>query len=252
MDISECDRRSVMHVTSTDLWPPAVSARCGRAAHSHRPIWDLAGARHPVPRPRCRAGARRRADGRAGAQPDRPARRVRRQPDGGLPAAGGRGFPAVLETALRRRATTSRSPTRACRAIPRPAAWPARLVGARGTDAVILELGANDMLRGLDPGERKRSEIADASEGARTSRCCSPACVRCRARAGLCAAFDAIYPASPGIDVPLYPFFLEACGRPEPNLPDGLHPNARASTRSSPHPALVEALVVPPGQAPRS
>ena len=47
-----------------------------------------------------------------------------------------------------------------------------------GTDGVILELGANDMLRGTDPTVTEGALAGDhrAAEGARASRSCSPAC----------------------------------------------------------------------------
>jgi len=104
-----------------------------------------------------------------------------------------------------------------------------------GADLVILELGANDMLRGLDPkATRDNLEkiIADCrAAGARVLL------------AGMVAsgnfgpdykkAFDAIYPelaARRGL--PLYPFFLEGVsGDKMLSLADGLHPNAQGVAR---------------------
>lgn len=98
-----------------------------------------------------------------------------------------------------------------------------------GADGVILELGANDMLRGLDP--------------AHTRQVLDEIIARLRARhikvliAGMLAApslgadyqksFDAIYPAlAAKYKVPLYPFFLkDIVGHQKLMLDDGLHPN---------------------------
>lgn len=100
-----------------------------------------------------------------------------------------------------------------------------------GVQAVLVELGANDMLRGLDPAQTR-----DALDKIIT---------RLKARgvrvmlAGMYAApslgrdygerFNAIYPelaAKHG--VPLYPFFLDGVvGDRALNLDDGMHPNRR-------------------------
>ena len=100
-----------------------------------------------------------------------------------------------------------------------------------GTDAVILELGANDMLRGLDTTA--------------TQKTLDTILTRLQARhikvllAGMLApenlgpeyrtAFDAIYPAlAKAHGVPLYPFFLDGVAQdPSQKLADGMHPNAR-------------------------
>lgn len=98
-----------------------------------------------------------------------------------------------------------------------------------GTDAVIVELGANDMLRGLDPAATRRA-LAEIVQ-------------RLKARgiavllAGMRAApnlgrpyqetFDRIFPDLATTEgVLLYPFFLDGiAGDRTLNLPDGLHPN---------------------------
>ena len=100
-----------------------------------------------------------------------------------------------------------------------------------GTDGVILELGANDMLRGLDPaGTRKNLEaiverlksrnIPVMLAGMVASRNLGPAYVQ---------TFDAIYPEiAKTHDLVLYPFFLDGiAGDRSLNLPDGLHPTAK-------------------------
>jgi len=147
----------------------------------------------------------------------------------GLPP--GKAFPDRLEAALRARGfdvkvinagvsgdTAADGLARYDWAVPRDA------------DALIVELGANDMLRGLKP-EATKATLAAILGKARAAHL--PTLI-----AGMEAApnlgpeydraFDAIYPAlAKAYDVPLYPFFLEGvAGDPKLNQPDGLHPNA--------------------------
>ncbi|GJD33194.1 Arylesterase [Methylobacterium aerolatum] len=100
-----------------------------------------------------------------------------------------------------------------------------------GTDGVIIELGANDMLRGTDPAVARRNLTAMLD--------------RMKARhipvllAGMQAApnlgpdyrakFDAIYPdLAKQYGVILYPFFLDGIiGDAGQHLDDGLHPNVK-------------------------
>jgi acyl-CoA thioesterase I len=99
-----------------------------------------------------------------------------------------------------------------------------------GTDAVILELGANDALRGSDPKATraaleaiitrlKARRIAILLAGMYAPRNLGPDYVK---------AFDAIYPelaAAHGLI--LYPFILEGVAGEKPlNQGDGLHPTA--------------------------
>ncbi|MDF2995344.1 MAG: arylesterase [Xanthobacteraceae bacterium] len=145
----------------------------------------------------------------------------------GLPAS--EAFPAKLEAALKAKGhdvvienagvsgdTTSAGLARLDWSIP------------DGTQGVILELGANDALRGLDP--------------AITEKALDETLARLKARkipvlfAGMLAPpnmgadykqrFDAIYPAlAKKYDVPLYPFFLDGvAGEAKFNQPDGIHP----------------------------
>jgi acyl-CoA thioesterase-1 len=99
-----------------------------------------------------------------------------------------------------------------------------------GTDAVILELGANDALRGLDPNLTKAAldtilrkledrRIAVLLAGMQAPRNMGPDYVR---------NFDAIYPALASTHpVVFYPFFLDGVAAdPKLNQGDGLHPNA--------------------------
>lgn len=96
-------------------------------------------------------------------------------------------------------------------------------------DGVIVELGANDALRGLPPAETRRNLEAII--------------IRLKARgikvmlAGMLAppnlgteygdAFNAIYPElAEKHDLPFYPFFLEGVAAdPELNQADAIHPN---------------------------
>ena len=99
-----------------------------------------------------------------------------------------------------------------------------------GTEAVILELGANDALRGLDPNVTKAAldtilnklkdrRIAVLLAGMRAPRNLGPDYVN---------AFDAIYPALASThSVVFYPFFLDGVATdPKLNQGDGQHPNA--------------------------
>jgi acyl-CoA thioesterase-1 len=100
-----------------------------------------------------------------------------------------------------------------------------------GTDGVIVELGANDMLRGLDPAvprqaigaivERlKARNIPVMLAGMYASRNLGPDYVQ---------KFDSLYPdIAKRHDLVLYPFFLDGiAGDRSLNLPDGLHPTAK-------------------------
>jgi acyl-CoA thioesterase-1 len=99
-----------------------------------------------------------------------------------------------------------------------------------GTDAVIVELGANDMLRGVDPKVTRKAledivrrlkarNIEVLLCGMQAQRNLGPDYAR---------AFDAIYPelaAANGLI--LYPFFLDGIVTdPKLNQSDGLHPTA--------------------------
>jgi len=140
-------------------------------------------------------------------------------------------FPARLRTALKARGlaveianagvsgdTTSGGLARVDWSVP------------EGTDAVILELGANDALRGIDPKVthaalarllRHLNErgIAVLLCGMRAPRNMGPDYVR---------SFDAIYPAlAKSYDLVFYEFFLDGVAAdPKLNQADGIHPNA--------------------------
>jgi acyl-CoA thioesterase-1 len=97
-------------------------------------------------------------------------------------------------------------------------------------DALIVELGANDMLRGLPPdgtktalaaivGRAKAAHLPTLIAGMRAAPNLGPEYVH---------AFDAIFPALAGAYGALfYPFFLDGvAGDPKLNQLDGLHPTA--------------------------
>jgi len=99
-----------------------------------------------------------------------------------------------------------------------------------GTDAVIVEFGANDALRGVDPkvtraaldkilrGLKVRG-VEVLLAGMQAPRNMGPDYVR---------AFDSIFPElAAAHGVLFYPFFLDGVATdPKLNQPDGLHPNA--------------------------
>ncbi|MEA2918048.1 MAG: acyl-CoA thioesterase [Bradyrhizobium sp.] len=107
--------------------------------------------------------------------------------------------------------------------------------GPAGTDAVILELGANDMLRGVDP-KVTRDALAEI---VRRLKARNIEVLLCGMRAarnlgpGFVQAFDAIYPEiAAANDVLLYPFFLDGVvADPKLNIGDGLHPTAAGVAR---------------------
>ncbi|MCC0804819.1 arylesterase [Methylobacterium sp. W2] len=100
-----------------------------------------------------------------------------------------------------------------------------------GTDGVILELGANDMLRGTDPAVTRKAldtivsrlkarNIPVLLAGMKASTNLGPDYV---------ARFDAIYPdLARQHGLVFYPFFLEGILNDRRfNLEDGLHPNVK-------------------------
>jgi len=100
----------------------------------------------------------------------------------------------------------------------------------QGTDAVIVELGANDALRGVDPKvtrgaldailkQLKERNIAVLLAGMRAPR---------NLGEDYAKKFDAIYPElAAAHGVPLYPFFLDGVAADAKlNQRDGIHPTA--------------------------
>ncbi len=99
------------------------------------------------------------------------------------------------------------------------------------TDAVILELGANDALRGLDPGRAKANldKIIATLKAGGTEVLLAGMMAPRNLGEDYVRAFNGIYPelaAKHGVI--LYPFFLEGVAlNGSLNLNDGLHPNSR-------------------------
>jgi len=100
----------------------------------------------------------------------------------------------------------------------------------QGTDAVIVELGANDMLRGIKP-EVTRNALDQILQRL-TARHIAVMLAGMRAAPNLGAdyghAYDGIYPAlAAKYRVILYPFFLDGAAADRSlTQQDGLHPNA--------------------------
>jgi acyl-CoA thioesterase-1 len=98
-----------------------------------------------------------------------------------------------------------------------------------GTDAVILELGANDMLRGVDPKVTRDalSEIVQRLKARRIEVLLCGMLAAPNMGADYGRAFDAIYPElAVANDLLLYPFFLEGVvADPKLHIGDGLHPS---------------------------
>ncbi len=107
--------------------------------------------------------------------------------------------------------------------------WVLRSAGAGGPDAVIVELGANDGLRGFDPevtygnldrilSRLRESDVPILVAGMRAPPNLGREYVD---------AFDAIFPRlADRHEVPLYPFFLDGVAAdPDLNQADGIHPN---------------------------
>ncbi|GJD77821.1 Arylesterase [Methylobacterium gregans] len=100
-----------------------------------------------------------------------------------------------------------------------------------GTDGVILELGANDMLRGTDPAVTRKA--LDTIITRLKGRGIPVLLAGMRASANLgpdyVARFDALYPdLAKQHELVFYPFFLAGvAGERGLNLDDGLHPNTK-------------------------
>jgi acyl-CoA thioesterase I len=117
-------------------------------------------------------------------------------------------------------------------------------------DIVILETGANDMLRGLDPDSTRANLDAILRRLGEADPAPRVFLVPMRAVPNLgrdyARRFESIYPdLAARHDVPMLPFPLDdVAGNPALNLPDGIHPNARGHARMADNlwPALRDAL----------
>ena len=99
-----------------------------------------------------------------------------------------------------------------------------------GTDGVILELGANDALRGLDPATTtvELEKILDRLKARKIPVLIAGMYAPRNLGAAYYDRFDAIYPAlARKYGAMLYPFFLDGVvGQARLNLQDGMHPTA--------------------------
>jgi acyl-CoA thioesterase-1 len=99
-----------------------------------------------------------------------------------------------------------------------------------GTEAVILELGANDALRGIDPNVT-RSALTDILARLKARKIAVLLCGMLAPPnygSDYAARFNAIYPdLAKSFGVPLYPFFLKGVAtEAKLNQADGMHPTA--------------------------
>ncbi len=108
-------------------------------------------------------------------------------------------------------------------------------------DIVIVELGANDALRGVDPEITRESlsnilaKLRERNQKVLLAGMLAPR----NLGADYATAFDAIYPElAEEYGVALYPFFLDGVAtEPGLNQPDGIHPNAEGIAK------IVEAIL---------
>lgn len=99
-----------------------------------------------------------------------------------------------------------------------------------GTEAVILELGANDALRGTDPNVT-RAALSDILTRLKARKIAVLLCGMVAPPnygSDYAARFNAIYPElAKTFGVPLYPFFLDGVAAEKKlNQADGIHPTA--------------------------
>ncbi|WP_324417305.1 arylesterase [Bradyrhizobium sp.] len=99
-----------------------------------------------------------------------------------------------------------------------------------GTEAVIVELGANDALRGIDPAVT-RTALSDILTRLKARNIAVLLCGMLAPPnygSDYAARFNAIYPElAKSFGVPLYPFFLEGVAADAKlNQADGIHPTA--------------------------
>jgi acyl-CoA thioesterase-1 len=99
-----------------------------------------------------------------------------------------------------------------------------------GTRAVIVELGANDALRGIDPAITRQA-LTDIVSRLKARGIAVMLCGMLAPPnygSDYAARFNTIYPdLAKAFDVPLYPFFLAGVAAdPKLNQADGIHPTA--------------------------
>jgi acyl-CoA thioesterase I len=99
-----------------------------------------------------------------------------------------------------------------------------------GTEAVLVELGANDALRGLDPNLTKAAleDIIKKLQARKIAVMLAGMVAPPNYGPDYAARFNPIYAdLAKAYDVPLYPFFLDGvASEAKLNQPDGIHPTA--------------------------
>ncbi|WP_315781752.1 MULTISPECIES: arylesterase [unclassified Bradyrhizobium] len=99
-----------------------------------------------------------------------------------------------------------------------------------GTEAVVVELGANDALRGIDPAVTRKalSEIVTRLKARGIAVMLCGMLAPPNYGSDYAAKFNAIYPElAKEFGVPLYPFLLDGVAAdPKLNQADGIHPTA--------------------------
>ena len=128
---------------------------------------------------------------------------------------------------------------------------------AEHPDVVILELGTNDALRGINPATTQANlgtMITKFREGGAKQLLLTGILAPPNWGEEYRHAFDRVYPElARSYDVPLYPSFLDGVALdPQLNQPEGLHPNARgvAIIVSRLGPVLVSLFLAEPAAAP--
>lgn len=100
-----------------------------------------------------------------------------------------------------------------------------------GTDAVILVLGANDMLRGMEPelARKNLDEMIKRLKARKIDVLLGGMRAAPNLGADYAAKFDSMYPAlAKEHDILIYPFFLDGvAGQRDLNLNDGIHPTPK-------------------------
>jgi acyl-CoA thioesterase-1 len=150
----------------------------------------------------------------------------------GLGLEASEAFPTKLEAALRAKGLEVRI-VNAGVSGDTAAAGLARLDWALSdaVDGLIVELGANDALRGLDPGQTETALDAILAKAAARKLPVLIAGMQAPPNLGpdYVAAFDAIYPRlAERHGAILYPFFLDGvAAKPSLNQADGIHPNGK-------------------------
>ncbi len=146
----------------------------------------------------------------------------------------GESFPVQLETSLRKQGIAARVHNAGVSGDTTAAGkarlgWVLNALKAK-PDLVIVELGANDMLRGLPVAQARGNLDAILAELRRRKLRVLIAGMRSAPNMGRAyvQAFEGMYPAlGRKYAAPVYPFFLDGVtGRRGMTLPDGLHPTA--------------------------